>query len=89
MDLILYFLSCTVGTWDLWFISTKHLYLENLSYIKKQEEQAKAETKQYHQSNQQWKPVLSFFGSLGDSHSSLQQDRVRQIKTESQSKTQS
>ena len=34
-------------------ISSKHIYLENLSYIKKQQEQAEAQTKQYHQSIQQ------------------------------------
>ena len=45
-----------------WFISSKHLYLENLSYIKKQQEQAEAQTKQYHQSSQQLKPVPTFFG---------------------------
>ena len=60
VDLILCFLSCPVGTWEVWFISTKHLYLENLSYIKKQQEQAEAQTKQYQQSNQQWMPVLTF-----------------------------
>ena len=60
VDLILRFLSCTVGTWEIWFILTKHLYLEVLSYIKKQQEQTEAQTKQYHQSNQQWKPVLTF-----------------------------
>ena len=59
MHLILYFLCCTVGTWELWIISTKYLYFENLSYMKKQQEQAEAHTKQYHQSNQQWKPVLT------------------------------
>ena len=48
------------GYMEFWFISTKHLYLENLSYIKKQQEQAKAKTKQYHQSNQPSKPVLTF-----------------------------
>ena len=36
-----------------WLILSKHIYLENLNYIKKQQEQAKAQTKQYHQSNQQ------------------------------------
>ena len=61
VDLILNFLSCTVGTWEFRFISTKHLYLENLSYIKKQQEQTQAQTKQYHQSNPQWKLVLTFW----------------------------
>ena len=42
------------GYLELLFISTKHLYFENLSYIKKQQEQTEAQTKQYHQSNQQW-----------------------------------
>ena len=36
-----------------WLISSTHIYLKNLSYIKKQQEQAEAQTKQYHQSNQQ------------------------------------
>ena len=45
VDLILCFLSCTLGTWEVWFFSTKNLYLENLSYIKKQQEQAEAQTK--------------------------------------------
>ena len=49
------------GYLEVRFISTKHLYLQNLSYIKKQQEQAEAQTKQYHQSNQQWKPVITFF----------------------------
>ena len=44
------FSSCTVGTWKFWFISTNHLHLENLSYSKKQQEQAEERTKQYHQS---------------------------------------
>ena len=48
------------GYLEFWFISTKHLYLENVSYIKKQQEQVEAQTKYYHQSNQQWKPVLTF-----------------------------
>ena len=61
VDLILYFLSCTAGTWEFRSISTKHLYLENLSYIKMQQEQALAQTKQYHQSNPQWKLVLTFW----------------------------
>ena len=33
------------------FISSKTWYLQNLSYSKKQREQAEAQTKQYHQSN--------------------------------------
>ena len=37
----------------LWLISSKHIYLETLNYIKKQQEQAEAQTKQYHQGNQQ------------------------------------
>ena len=60
VDWILCFLSCTVGTWSFWFISTERLYLESLTYIKKQQEYAEAQTKQYHHSNQQWKPVLTF-----------------------------
>ena len=36
-----------------WLISSKHIYLESLSYTKKQQEQAEALTKQYHPSNQQ------------------------------------
>ena len=62
VDLILCFLSCTEGTWSLGFFQQTNLYLENLSYIKNQQEQAEAQTKQYHQSNQQWKPVLTLFG---------------------------
>ena len=33
------------GYLEFWFISTKHLYLENLSYIEKQQEQAEAQKK--------------------------------------------
>ena len=35
-----------------------YLYLENLSYIKNRQEQAEAQTKQYHQSNQQSKKTV-------------------------------
>ena len=48
------------GYLEFWFILSKHFYLENLCYTKKQQEQAEAQTKQYHQSSQQWKPVLTF-----------------------------
>ena len=51
VDLILWSFACTVGTY-FWLISSKHIYLENLNYIKKQQERAEAQTKQYHQSNQ-------------------------------------
>ena len=33
-----------------WLIPSKHIYLKNLNYIKKQQEQAEAQIKQYHQS---------------------------------------
>ena len=33
------------GYLDFWLISSKHFYLENLSYTKKQQEQAEAQTK--------------------------------------------
>ena len=59
VNLILYFLFA-LGTWDFWVYFNKTLILENLSYLKKQQEQAEGQTKQYHQSNQQWKPVLTF-----------------------------
>ena len=41
------------GYLDFWLISSKHFYLENLSYTTKQQKQPEAETKQYHQSSQQ------------------------------------
>ena len=41
------------GYFFFWLISSKHIYLENLNYIKKQQEQAGGQTKQYHQSIQQ------------------------------------
>ena len=37
------FLSGLVGSWELWFIPTEHSYLDSLSYIKKQQEQAEAQ----------------------------------------------
>ena len=38
---------------EFWLISSNHFYFENLIYTKKQQEQAEAQSKQYHQSNQQ------------------------------------
>ena len=43
VDLILCFLSCIVGTWGFGLFQQKHLYLQSLSYIKKQQEQAEAQ----------------------------------------------
>ena len=53
VDLILklLFLHCGyLGALICYFISSKHWYLENLSYSKKQQEQVQAQTKEYHQS---------------------------------------
>ena len=61
VDLILRFLSCTVGTWSFGLFQQTICVWQHLSYIKKQQEQAEAQTKQYHQSNQQWKPVPIFW----------------------------
>ena len=45
------FLHCGyLGALVYYFISSKHWDVENLSYIKKQQEQAEAQNKQYHQS---------------------------------------
>ena len=33
-----------------WLNSSEHIFFENLSYIKKQQEQTEAQTKQYHHS---------------------------------------
>ena len=52
VDLILWSFACTVRTY-FWLISSKQVWLDNMNYIKKQQEQAGAQTKQYHQSNQQ------------------------------------
>ena len=41
------------GYLDFWLISSNQICLENLSYTRKQQEQADAQTKQYHQSKQQ------------------------------------
>ena len=63
MDLILNFLllHCGyLGALVYLFILSKHSHLEKLSYIKKQQEQAGAQTNQYHPKHQQWKPVLTF-----------------------------
>ena len=43
MDLILWSFACTLGTY-FWLISSKHIFLESLNYIKKQQEQAEAQT---------------------------------------------
>ena len=53
VDLILNFLFLHCGYLRAlfhYFASSKHWYMENLSYNKKQQEQAEAQTKQYHQS---------------------------------------
>ena len=53
VDLILNFVffHCRyLGVLVHYFLSSKHWYLENLSYSKKQQEQGEAQTKQHHQS---------------------------------------
>ena len=53
VDFILnfFFLHCGyLGALVYYLISSKHWHLENLSYMKKQQEQAEARNKQYHQS---------------------------------------
>ena len=46
------FLHCRyLGALVYSFISSRHWYLEDLSYIKKQQQQAEAQNKQYHQSS--------------------------------------
>ena len=53
VDLILnfLFLHCGyLGALVYYFILSQHWYLENLSYRRKQKEQAEAPTKEYHQS---------------------------------------
>ena len=50
VDLILYFLCLHCGYLGGLVFFKEHLYLENLSYSKKQQEQAEAQTKHYHQS---------------------------------------
>ena len=55
-----FFLHCGyLGALVYLFISPKHRHLENLSYSKKQQEQAEAQRKQYHHEHQQWKPDLT------------------------------
>ena len=62
VDLILYFLFALRVLGSFGLFQQKDVFLENLSYIKKQQEQEEAQTKQYHQSNQQSKPVLTVCG---------------------------
>ena len=52
-------------------VSSKCIHFENLSYNKKQQEQAEAQTKQYHQSIQQGKPVLTFSHTCPPSRAAL------------------
>ena len=47
------FLCLHCGYLEFLLLSTKNFYLENLSYTKKQQDQVEAQTKQYHESNQQ------------------------------------
>ena len=80
VDLILnyLFLHCEyLGALVYYFISSKHWYLENLSYIRKQQEQAEAQKKTISSMHQQWKPVL-ISGSRG--FKSLQPRAVQPVR---------
>ena len=55
------FLHCGyLGASVYYLISSTHWYLENLSYSKKEQEQAEAQTKTISSKHQQWRPVLTF-----------------------------
>ena len=53
------------GYLDIWLISSKHFYFENLSYSKKQQKQAEAQTKQYHQKQSTVKACFNFLVAEG------------------------